>query len=150
MKRFLAESAHAQYVEYQHAVIGGDGAPAFGHDGGMRHFGFVADILDVIHNVVRVFLQRVVHAGFEIGLRAVVIDAQAAANVEIFQPGARAFQLHINARAPPSPRALICRMLVIWLPRWKCSSSRQSSMPAAFICSSACRASLTVSPNLER
>ncbi len=102
---------------------------------GMRHFGFVAHVLDVIHDVVGVFLQRVIDARFEIGLRTVVIDAQAAADVQIFQPGAGALQLHVNARAPPSPRALICRMLVIWLPRWKCSSCRQSSMPAAFICS---------------
>ncbi len=93
------ETAHPQYIEHQDAVICGDGAPAFGHDGRMRHFGFVAHVLDVIHDVVRVFLQRVIDARFEIGLRAVVIDAQPAADVQIFQPCAGAFQLHVDARA---------------------------------------------------
>ena len=64
----------------------------------MRHAGFVADALHVIDDVVGVFLQRVVDARFEIGLRAVVIDAQAAADVEIFQPGALLVQLGVDAR----------------------------------------------------
>ena len=94
----VAEAGHAQNVEHQHAVIRGDGAPAFGNDGGMRHFGFVAHVLDVIDDVVGVFLQRVIDARFEIGLRAVVIDAQAAADVQIFQARAGALQLHVHAR----------------------------------------------------
>ena len=98
LERIVAESAYAQDVEHQHAVIGGDGAAAFGHDGRMRHFGFVADILDVIDDVVGVLLQRVVDARFEIGLRAVVVDAQAAADIQVLQSGARALQLHVNAR----------------------------------------------------
>ncbi len=48
-------------------------------------------------DVVGVFLQRVVDARLEIGLRAVVIDSQAAADVEIFQPGALLVQLGVNA-----------------------------------------------------
>ncbi len=80
-------------------MIGRDGAPAFGNDGGVRHFGFVAHVLDVIDDVVGVFLQRVIDAGFEIGLRAVVIDAQPAAHIQVFQPRAGALQLHVNARA---------------------------------------------------
>ncbi len=65
---------------------------------GCAHLGFVAHVLDMIDDVVGVFLQRVIDAGFEIGLRAVVIDAQAAADVQVFQPGAGALQLHVNAR----------------------------------------------------
>src|SRR5208282_6771151 len=95
----VAESADAQYVEYQHAVISGDGSSALGHDGGMRNLGFVADVLDVINDVVGVFLQRVIDAGFEIGLRSVVIDAQAAADVQILQAGARTLQFRVNPRA---------------------------------------------------
>jgi hypothetical protein len=90
MVRF-AEAADAQDVEHQHAVIGGDGAAAFGDDGRVRDFGLVADVLDVVDDVVGVFLERVVDAGFEVGLRAVVVDAQAAADVEVFQAGAGAF-----------------------------------------------------------
>ena len=48
---------------------------------GMRHLGLVAHALDVIDDVVGVLLQRVIDARFEIGLRAVVVDAQAAADV---------------------------------------------------------------------
>ena len=58
---------------------------------------FVAHVLHVIDDVVGVFLQRVVDARFEIGLRAVVIDAQAAADVQIFQAGAGARQIDVNA-----------------------------------------------------
>ena len=117
---------------------------------GMRHLGFVADVLDVIDDVVGVFLQRVVDARFEIRLRAVVVDAQAAADVHVLQPGAARAAVP-RKRAPASVTApLIWRMLVIWLPRWKCSSCRQSSMPRALVVRSARRASVTVRPNLER
>ena len=66
----------------------------------MRHAGFVAHRLHVIDDVVGVFLQRVVHARFEVGLRAVVVDAQAAADVEVLQAGAELGQLGVDARAP--------------------------------------------------
>ena len=59
---------------------------------------FVAHVLDVIDDVVGVFLQRVVDARFEIGLRAVVVDAQAAAHVQVLQAGAGARQLDVDAR----------------------------------------------------
>ena len=51
----------------------------------MRHAGLVAHALDVIDDVVGVFLQRVVDARLEVGLRAVVVDAQAAADVQVLQ-----------------------------------------------------------------
>ena len=41
-------------------------------------------------------------------------------------------------------------MLVIWLPRWKCSSWKQSAMSASFSSARARRISLTDRPNLER
>ena len=63
----------------------------------MRHARFVADRLDVVDDVVGVFLQRVVDARLEVGLRAVVVDAQAAADVEVFQPGAALVQIDIDA-----------------------------------------------------
>jgi hypothetical protein len=87
----------AQHVEHQHAVIGRDGAPALRDDGGMRHFDFVAHVLHVVNDVVGVLLQGVVDAGFEIGLRAVVIDAQPAAHVQVLQPGAGARQIYVHA-----------------------------------------------------
>ena len=94
----LAESGDAQNVEHQHAVIGGDGAAAFGNDDGMRDFGFVADVLNVMHDVVGVFLQGVVDARLEVGLRAVVIDAEASADVHIIEARAGALQFDVDAR----------------------------------------------------
>src|ERR1035438_8806450 len=41
-------------------------------------------------------------------------------------------------------------MLVIWLPRWKCSRLRQSGMPRSFSSCSARTASVADSPNFER
>ncbi len=54
---FFAETGYAENVEHQHAVIGGNRAAALRDDGRMGDLGFVADILDVIDDVVRVFLR---------------------------------------------------------------------------------------------
>ena len=88
---------HAQHAEDQHAVIGGDGSAAFREDRGMRHFGFIAHGLQVIHDVVGIFLQRVIHARFEVRLGTVVVDAQTAADVEVFQAGAPPRQIGVDA-----------------------------------------------------
>ncbi len=42
------------------------------------------------------------------------------------------------------------RILVIWLPRWKCTSCKQSAMPRCLRYSRASSASVKVRPNLER
>ncbi len=47
-------------------------------------------------HVVGVFLQRVVDRRLEVGLRAVVVDAQAAADVEILHTRADAVQLDVD------------------------------------------------------
>ena len=65
----------------------------------MRDARFVADLLQVVHDVVRVLLQRVVDRGVEVGLAAVVVDAQAAAAVEVAHVGAQGGQLHEDAAA---------------------------------------------------
>src|SRR5208283_129893 len=93
----VAIASHAQDVEHQNAVIGGDGAAALGDDGRVRDLALIADVLDVIDDVVGVLLERVVDAGFEIGLRAVVIDAQAAADVEEFEAAAALLEIDVDA-----------------------------------------------------
>ena len=75
-----------------------DGPAALRDDRGMRHFGFVAHGLQVIDDVVGVFLQRVVDARLEIGLGPVVVDAEAAADIHVLQAGARLDQLDVDAR----------------------------------------------------
>ena len=94
----FAESANTEHVEHKHAVVSGHRAPALGDDVRMRNLGLVADALDVIDDVVRVFLERVIDARFKVGLRAVVVDTQAAAHVHEFQTRAGAFQFNIDAR----------------------------------------------------
>ena len=67
-------------------MIRGDGAPALRDDRRMRHARFVAHVLRVIDDVVRIFLERVVDTRFEVRLRTVVVDAKAAAHVEKLEP----------------------------------------------------------------
>ena len=93
----FAERRHAEHVEDQHAVVRDDRAAAFRHDRRVLHARVVAHRLDVIDDVVGVFLERVVDARFEVGLRAVVVDAEAAADVEILEAGARLDELGVDA-----------------------------------------------------
>jgi hypothetical protein len=51
----------------------------------VRHLVGVADLLDRVDDVVGVLLHRVVHRRREVGLRAVVVDAEPAADVEVRQ-----------------------------------------------------------------
>ena len=95
---FVAEARDAEDVEHQHAVVGDDGAPALRDDRRVRDARFVAHRLDVIDDVVGVLLEGVVHARLEVRLRAVVVDAQPAADVEILQPRAQLRQLGVDAR----------------------------------------------------
>lgn len=79
------------------AVIGDDRASAFGNDCRMLDSRVVADTLDVVHHVVGVLLKRVIRTRFEVGLRTVVIDRQAAADVEIFESRATLHELDVHA-----------------------------------------------------
>ena len=64
----------------------------------MLHARLVAHGLDVVDDVVGVFLERVVDARLEVGLRAVVVHAQAAADVEVLEPGAGLDELGVDPR----------------------------------------------------
>ena len=67
----------AEHFDDQHAVMRDDGAAAFADDVRVRHFLGVANVGDVINDVVRVFLQRVIRRAVERRAAAVVIHAQA-------------------------------------------------------------------------
>ena len=54
----LALLGNAEHAEHQHAVIRHHGPAAFGNDRRMLDAGVVARALDVIDDVVGVFLQR--------------------------------------------------------------------------------------------
>ena len=91
-----AAAGCSQDVEDEHAVVGDEGSAALGEDRRMRHAGVVADALHVEDDVVGVFLERVVGARFEVGLRPVVVDPQPAADIEILQARAMADQVHVD------------------------------------------------------
>ena len=93
----LPEGGNAEHVEDEHAVIRDDRPTALRHDRRMLHAGVVAHCLDVVDDVVGVFLERVIDARFEVGLRPVVVDPEAAADVEVLQAGPRLHQLRIDA-----------------------------------------------------
>ncbi len=94
----LIEFGGTQNVEHQQAVVGGDRAPRLAHDHRVRHVACVADALDAVHHVARVFVERVVHRGFVVGAAAVVIHAQPAADIDILQPRAHELELRIDVR----------------------------------------------------
>ncbi len=74
-----------------------DCATALAHDRRVRNAGVVAQALHVVNDVVGVFLQRVVGARFKVGLRAVVVDAEAAADVDVFETRPAAMELDVHA-----------------------------------------------------
>ena len=73
----VAKLGHVEHVHDEEAVIGDDRPAALRDDRRVGHLRLVAHGLQVIDHVVRVLFERVVHAGFEVGLRAVVVDARA-------------------------------------------------------------------------
>ena len=78
-------------------MIGDHGAAGFADDRRVIDAGLVADFLDVVDDVVGVFLEAVVDRGLEVGFGAVVIDAQAAADVDVLKPGARLLEFGVDA-----------------------------------------------------
>ncbi len=79
-------------------MIRDDRAAALGDNRRMLHARVVAHGLDVVDDVVGVFLEGVVDAGLEVRLRPVVVHAQPAADVEILEPGAVLDELGVHAR----------------------------------------------------
>ena len=79
----LVERRAAERIEDEHAVVRGDRAPGLADDHRMRDLARVADVGDAIHHVVGVFVERVVHRRGEVRAAAVVVDAEAAADVDV-------------------------------------------------------------------
>ncbi len=92
------ELVDAEDVHDEHGVVRGDGAARLAHDDRVRHVVGVADLHDAVDHVVRVLLRRVVHRALEVRLGAVVVDAEAAAHVEVPERRARLVELDVEAR----------------------------------------------------
>ena len=91
-------SFDADHLEHQHRVVRGDRAPALADDVGCGD--------RPSRRTPRRRSRRrrartrgwVVHGRVEVGLRAVVVDGQAAADVEVLEPGAHLDQLDVDVR----------------------------------------------------
>ena len=104
----VVEVRGAEHVEDEHRVVRDHRPPALGDDRRVRHARLVAHLLDAVDDVVGVLLQRVVGARLESGLRAVVVDAQAAADVDVLEARAEPVELDVHAAPPRSARPSPC------------------------------------------
>ena len=92
------ELGDPQHVDHQHRVMGHRGAAGLRDDRRMRHAAGVAHLHEAEDDVVGVLLERVVERRGEVRLRAVVVDAEAAADVEIAQRRAHLDQVDVDLR----------------------------------------------------
>ena len=88
----------AERFHHEHGMMRDDRAPAFADDGRMRHAFGIADVHDVPDDVVGVFLERIIGRAIEIAARAIVIDAESAADIEITELVSELGQLRVIAR----------------------------------------------------
>ena len=86
-------------LEEDERVVGRQRAARLADEGGNRDVLGLADLAHVVDHVVRVLRDRVVHARFEHGTAAVVVDAQAAADVEDVDRAAVRAQLGVDPGA---------------------------------------------------
>ncbi len=86
------------HLEHEHRVVRGDGSPALADDRGNRHVALRARGLDVRDHVGCVLLELVVLRGVEVDLRPVVVDREAAADVEVAHLAAHLRQLDVDVR----------------------------------------------------
>src|ERR1043166_986011 len=88
----------AKHFDDQHAVMRDDRAPALADDVGMFHLLGVADVRDVIDDVVRVFLEGVIRRAVVSRPASVVIHAQPAAHVNVLNRKTHLAQLRVKPR----------------------------------------------------
>ena len=85
-------------LEQQHRVMRRQRTSAFADDVGHRQLMLTTDLGQRVHDVVGVFLRRVVDACFGGGVGAVVVHAQSTANVHVRHVDAHATQLGVESR----------------------------------------------------
>ena len=94
-RRFLdgAERFHDQ-----HGMMRDDRAAAFTNDRRMRDAFGIANVHNVPHDVVGIFLQRIICRAIEIAARTIVIDAKPAADIQISKLVAKLRNFRVIAR----------------------------------------------------
>jgi hypothetical protein len=95
----LAELDVPEHVHEDAGVVRGQRAPRFAHHVRLGHALVGADLLQRVDDVGGVLVERVVERGDElVGVRAHVVDAQAAAAIEVLEREAHLPQLGVDAR----------------------------------------------------
>ena len=85
-------------VEQQQRVVRGERAARFRDEIRHRDLELAAHFGERVHDIVRVLLHGVVHARRDRGARAVVVDAEPAADIDVADAHARRVQLRVEAR----------------------------------------------------
>ena len=85
-----------QHLEDEHGVVRRQGTTRLADDVGVGEFVLVAGVDDGVDGVVGVFLDAVVDRAGAAGTGAVVVDAEAAAHVDVFDMVAHLVELHIE------------------------------------------------------
>ncbi len=103
-KRHLGHGLDVDHLEQEQRVVRGEGAPRLADQVRHRLLVLAAGLAQRVHDVVGVFLQRVVHAGVRRGVGAVVVHAQPAADVHVGDVHAHLAQFHVEPRDLLQPR----------------------------------------------
>src|SRR5690349_17765209 len=88
----------AEHFHDENAVVRDDGTSALTDDVRVVDLLRVADVTDVINDIVRVFLQGVIGRAVERRPAAVIIDTQAAANINVFDGKAHLVKFGVETR----------------------------------------------------
>ena len=81
----VAQGAYQPDRESANPLGTRDRTATFGDDPWVRYTGVVAHGLQMIDDIVGVFLQRIIDTGFKVRLRTVIVDTQTAADVQVFE-----------------------------------------------------------------
>ena len=84
-------------VRHEDRVVRGHGAAGLGHEHGRGYLLLVADLLDRVDHVIGVLLHGIVHGRVERRFRAVVVHAEAAAEVQVLDRDVLRPQLRVHA-----------------------------------------------------
>ena len=85
----------AEGFDHENGMMSHDRAAAFADDRGMRDALGVANLHDVVNDVVAILLERIVRRAVETGARTIIIDAEPAADIEITKLVAQLRELRI-------------------------------------------------------
>src|SRR5204863_1070339 len=82
---------------HEHGMMRDNRASSLAHNRGMCDAFGIAHVHDVPNNVVSIFLERIIGGTVEIAARAIVIDAETAADIEITELVAQFSELCVIA-----------------------------------------------------